>query len=589
VEKKRKKLLLWAKTLISKLHSGLNRFPETLLMCAVTVVVLIVYNHCNYGYTDGDTLQYLLRLAAVLALGIPLSLCIRVFYERVPDIRKLARVLIYLAVAAALVIYYFYLLPDFGMVAVTRYIAVFFALFLAFTFIPYLNRKQNYELYVIRLAVSFFVTYLFSVILFAGLSAMLATIGYLFDIKILGAFYFDIWAIVAGIFAPAFFLADIPDGDRELEHESYPPTVKSLLSYIMLPLIAAYCVILYIYFLKILVTRQWPDVMVSHLVLWYALLCTLVIFCIYPLRRLNKWTKTFSACFPLLLLPLLLLMFAAMWVRIRAYGITENRYFVLAAGIWVAGSMLYLIIAKKPKNLYLPVALALVALLSVFGPWSSYSVAMGSQNRRFEKIAAENNLLLNGEIIKPATELQAEKRRELSSIVTYFNRHYGLQHLRALPEGVETIPQVEDLLGFPLDPYAYPPDESDVYFRCFLKQEDAVWEIADFAYFMHITSVSYLSGVADNIAVSYFPQDHRLEINLAGKTVYSKNIAEIVQSLWRDNVDKAETLPREKMSYFERLGDLEVLIVFQQFSGSSNRLKDEITLHFVDFYLFINS
>ena len=90
------------------------------------------------------------------------------------------------------------------MVAVTRYIAVFFALLLAFTFIPYLNRKQNYELYVIRLAVSFFVTYLFSVILFAGLSAMLATIGYLFEINILGAFYFDIWAIVAGIFAPAF-------------------------------------------------------------------------------------------------------------------------------------------------------------------------------------------------------------------------------------------------------------------------------------------------------------------------------------------------------------------------------------------------
>ena len=92
MEKKRKKLLLWAKTLISKLHSGLNRFPETLLMCAVTVVVLIVYNHCNYGYTDGDTLQYLLRLLQCWRWEFPF-LCIRVFYERVPDIRKLARYL----------------------------------------------------------------------------------------------------------------------------------------------------------------------------------------------------------------------------------------------------------------------------------------------------------------------------------------------------------------------------------------------------------------------------------------------------------------------------------------------------------------
>jgi len=58
-----------------------------------------------------------------------------------------------------------------------------------------------------------------------------------------------------------------------------------------------------------------------------------------------------------LILPLLAMMFIAMGIRINAYGITENRYFVLAAGLWVTGSMLYLIISKEPRNVYLPASL----------------------------------------------------------------------------------------------------------------------------------------------------------------------------------------------------------------------------------------
>ena len=64
------------------------------------------------------------------------------------------------------------------------------------------------------------------------------------------------------------------------------------------------------------------------------------------------------------------MMFVAMGIRVSAYGITENRYFVLAAGLWVTGSMLYLIFAKRPRNVFLPASLALVVVLSVYGPWS---------------------------------------------------------------------------------------------------------------------------------------------------------------------------------------------------------------------------
>lgn len=211
---KRERLLMFGKTLLAKLFSSLKRFPETLLICAATVTVLIILNHGNLG-AGMESSESLRRLAAVLALGIPLSLCIKVFFERAPFLKIPLKILIYIAAAAGLLIYYFFLLQDFDMVAVSRYAAIILALFLAFTFIPYFFRRQNYELYVIKLFISFLITYLYAAILFGGLSAILATISYLFSVNVPSELYLDIWLVVAGIFAPAFFLADIPEGDRK--------------------------------------------------------------------------------------------------------------------------------------------------------------------------------------------------------------------------------------------------------------------------------------------------------------------------------------------------------------------------------------
>ncbi|HOL18098.1 MAG TPA: DUF4153 domain-containing protein, partial [Bacillota bacterium] len=237
----------WCRTLLAKLYSSLRRFPETLLMCAATVTVLIILVHSDSepGTQAGELLT---RLAAVLALGVPLSLCIKVFLERARFLKIPLKILIYAAAAAGLALYFFFLLPHFSIVTVSRYVAISLALYLAFTFIPYFFRRQNYELYVIRLFISFLITYLFAAILYGGLAAILATINYLFSAGISEKIYLDIWLIVAGIFAPAFFLADIPSADEEVEPENYPKVISVLLSYIVIPLILAYCAILYVYF-----------------------------------------------------------------------------------------------------------------------------------------------------------------------------------------------------------------------------------------------------------------------------------------------------------------------------------------------------
>lgn len=584
---RRERLLRLGKALLARLFVSLQRFPETLLFCAATVLVLMLLVHVKAGpVTEFE--KTLGRLAAVLALGIPLTLSIRVFFERAGFLKMPLKILICAAAAAGLALYYFYLLQDFSMVSLSRYVAVSLALYLAFTFIPYFYRRPNYELYVIRLCISFLVTYLFAAILFGGLAAILATINYLFSAGISEKVYIDIWLIVAGIFAPAFFLADIPEGDREVEPESYPRVISVLLSYIVVPLILAYCAILYVYFVKIVATRQWPEVMVSHLVLWYAIISTLVIFSLHPLRRDNRWINAFITHFPKLILPLLGLMFAAMGVRVAAYGITENRYFVLAAGLWVAGSMLYLILARKPRKVFLPASLALAAILAVFGPWSSHAVSVHSQNRRFEKIAAEYNLLQEGKIVRPAAALPESVQREISSIILYFDRRHGLERLRALPDGFATD-QMEDLFGFPLYPDYGHPDTDEVHFYYVLSEEDSFWDLSGFDYFMQFSSAGQRYR-ADELEAAYAPENHELKIRRRGEEIYVQNVAEIAIKLHRANVNKGdgrELLAKDVLTYLDRGENLKVLYGFTHYGGQENLATGEVNIHYLEFYLFV--
>ena len=69
---KLERIIKWCRTMLAKLYSSLRRFPETLLMCAATVTAHLILNHGQsiWGVQHGE---YLARLAAVLALGVPLS------------------------------------------------------------------------------------------------------------------------------------------------------------------------------------------------------------------------------------------------------------------------------------------------------------------------------------------------------------------------------------------------------------------------------------------------------------------------------------------------------------------------------------
>ncbi|HQA46956.1 MAG TPA: DUF4153 domain-containing protein [Bacillota bacterium] len=579
------KIATLLKTLMTKLSSSLKRFPGTIALAVSVVSVLIYVNHMHSELSN-ETLETLQRTAMILALGIPVSLCIKTLFERMPAQNMLPRVLAYIGAAAGLVFYYLYLLQDFEMVAVTRYIALSFALYLAFTFIPYFYRRENYELYVIKLFTSFFITFLYSAVLFLGLAAMLFTVDTLFVLKLSEKLYFDIWLIAAGVFAPTYFLADIPQHREEVPPEYYPRVLKALLLYIVMPLIIAYSTILYVYFAKIIITRQWPDGMVSHLVLWYSFISILVLFFVYQLRRSNKWVGVFVSYFPKLVIPLLAMMFVSMGIRIKAYGVTENRYFVLAAGLWVTVGYVYHILRKDVRNIFLPVSLALVAVLAVTGPWSAYNVSRLSQNSRFERILEKYQMIDNGGIVKAAGDLADEDKREISAIIRYFNSYHSLDDLKYLPEGF-TVENMEEIFGFEYDYSRWPSDERE-YFYYHVSVNQNLLDIEDFDYFADFSLYMQqdLVGAGEPLSVSYLYETGEFKIFIEGQEVYSANLPDIASELC-EPLDEGRELTADEMSYRDAAENMDVLYMFRNINGWKDTLSGRVDVESAEFYVFI--
>ncbi|HOC08468.1 MAG TPA: DUF4153 domain-containing protein [Bacillota bacterium] len=579
------KIATLLKTLMTKLSSSLKRFPGTIALAVSVVSVLIYVNHMHSELSN-ETLETLQRTAMILALGIPVSLCIKTLFERMPAQNMLPRVLAYIGAAAGLVFYYLYLLQDFEMVAVTRYIALSFALYLAFTFIPYFYRRENYELYVIKLFTSFFITFLYSAVLFLGLAAMLFTVDTLFVLKLSEKLYFDIWLIAAGVFAPTYFLADIPQHREEVPPEYYPRVLKVLLLYIVMPLIIAYSTILYVYFAKIIITRQWPDGMVSHLVLWYSFISILVLFFVYQLRRSNKWVGVFVSYFPKLVIPLLAMMFVSMGIRIKAYGVTENRYFVLAAGLWVTVGFIYHILRKDVRNIFLPVSLALVAVLAVTGPWSAYNVSRLSQNSRFERILEKYQMIDNGGIVKAAGDLADEDKREISAIIRYFNSYHSLDDLKYLPEGF-TVENMEEIFGFEYDYSRWPSDERE-YFYYHVSVNQNLLDIEDFDYFADFSLYMQqdLVGAGEPLSVSYLYETGEFKIFIEGQEVYSANLPDIASELC-EPLDEGRELTADEMSYRDAAENMDVLYMFRNINGWKDTLSGRVDVESAEFYVFI--
>lgn len=567
-----------------EIYKSVKRFPVTIALSTAVIIVMIMISETQYGGGyDNPIIKSLTRLAMVFALGIPVSLCIKLLFERYKKWSVSFKLLVYALASGALVVYYFSLLKDLEMVSMVRYVALSFAFYLGFLFIPNINKKDDFELYIIKIISRFFITLIYAIVLFLGLAAIIFTINELLGIAIQDKSYYYTWLFIAGIFSPVFFLAGVPQFDESLEDYKYPNFFKILLLYIVMPLLSIYMVILYIYFAKIIITRTWPIGLVSHLVLWYSAICAAIIFLIAPLKN-NVWVDKFIFFLPKLMLPILVMMFISMGIRINAYGITENRYFVMILGIWVFCMMLYISFRKVHRNVILPISLSIIAIISVFGPLSSFTVSKFSQNSRMSGILARNEMLVNNKIIEAKADVSEKDKKEISAILQYFERNHSLNDVKYLEKGFE-LKDMEKTFGFTYkDPDQYNIDES--YFSYSTNQSPEALDISGYEYLFDMRTNKNTLTHGD-LKVEFIKQKGEVNIIRTKDTLYSLELLELVKQL-KSKYPTGQGVDQKELIYDLENEFVRLKFIFFNIYGSDNLGEESIRIDGTDFYVLVD-
>lgn len=267
---------------------------------------------------------------------------------------------------------------------------------------------------------------LFSGVLYLGLVLALLSISALFDVKIHEKRYGQLFIFCLGIVNTWIYLSDFPENVLEKQTIIYNKVLEVFVTYILIPLVIVYLLILYAYTLKIIWSWDLPQGWVSYLVIALAFLGFLIQAMIHPVRySIRSWTiNRFNPWFYVLLIPMIVLLFVAIFKRISEYGITENRYFVLLLAFWITAMTLYLLVSREKRLQILPLTLFALAMLSSIGPWGAFKISQSSQVARFRSVLEQ--VESNGNIATGTQFLQ------LTSIVTYLGERNAVSRLDAI-------------------------------------------------------------------------------------------------------------------------------------------------------------
>ncbi len=408
-----------------------KRFPLALL-CSI----LATYVCCSFiSNNKFATENVMIHLLMTFYLGMISFVSITLFFNRY-TIRETTQWIINLLIVGLMIVY-FKMLPDeeISLQVTAQFFILTLAAHLSVAFSPYLVTLEinGFWQYNKTLFLRFITSSLYSIVLYVGLALAFLAIDNLFDVNIPDKTYGYLACLIGVVFNTWFFLAGIPVNIQQLQiNQDYPKGLRVFTQFVLLPLVTIYLVILYTYTAKILLTMHWPHGWVSYLVIGFSTAGILALLLVWPLREdeNHKWISNYTKGFFMALFPLIVLLCFAIGRRVVEYGITENRYFIIALAIWLFANAIYFLVSKRKNIKVIPMSLFVVALLSGFGPINGFSISKRSQLNRLEKILVKNNILENGKVKRSKNKTFIDDQIAISSIIYYMTIAHSYKDLQ---------------------------------------------------------------------------------------------------------------------------------------------------------------
>ncbi|MDD4803007.1 MAG: DUF4153 domain-containing protein [Syntrophomonas sp.] len=431
-----------------RLFEAVSRFPLTVI-CLVSASVLI----CYMISLDIEPDLAVQKLMFTFLLGSFLGVAAQFLCERFKRLQTV-RMAVYGVSILIIAGYYLILMPATSIsaeVAVRTLVAVF-AMFCVFIWVPSYRSKVDFNAVTLTHFKSALISVLYSGVLSAGFASIIATIDILL-FSVDDKAYAYMMTIIWVLFATIYYLSLLPRYNSEDKTQQayarlaaqYPKFLQILISYIAIPLVATYTLVLAAYFIKILITLKWPSGQLGGMVLAYSA-AGLIIYILASLID-NRFAKSYRLIFPKVLIPIVIMQLISVGIRLDAYGVTESRYYVALFGLFSLICAIALSFKPVSQNGIIALLAAGLAILSVLPPIDAFSVSKSSQINRIETILSAENILIDGKI-SPQADVSANLRLEATSILFYLQNRSYINDIDWLPADFSVYRDMEKTFGF---------------------------------------------------------------------------------------------------------------------------------------------
>lgn len=432
---------------LSGLLTGIGRYPLTTAFLVAAFVVMIFHIRGN---------NEMLLLYYALLVGALVASCAQAAYECF--FQHSGQRIILMGVALVLTVPYYLWLRTFDPMSARLSIVgavILAALLLLYILIPALDRRVRFNDSFTQAFKAIFLAILFTAILFAGTALILTA----FD-RLLFPIDSNLYGYVANfiftLFAPLLFLSQTPNPVQpgmqsnigtHYEIASEPPRFwEILLSYIIIPLIGVFTIILLAYILLNLRRDFWSDNLMEPMLIAYSALGLLVF--VLAGRVENRFADVYQMIFPKVLIPLVVFQLIASAMKIPEIGLTYGRYFVLLYGAFavIAGILGSIFISRK--NHWIAAILIVFMLVSVIPPVDAFSVSGRSQTQRLTT-TLENNAILTGESkLQPNADVSEVDQKTITDAMDRLQQMGLLEKIPYLPDGYKHSEDFAKTFGF---------------------------------------------------------------------------------------------------------------------------------------------
>jgi len=228
----------------------------------------------------------------------------------------------------------------------------------------------------------------------------------------------DEYMLLISVFSQALIAVNVFLSQLSFEKAEFPVArmYKALVFYAAFPVYVIYVAVLYVYLVKILVTRNMPggqiNIFVSLATAFYLFFyCTLKAF---PGRAADIFYKIGT----FVMLPCIAAQLIAVWIRFDAYGLTAMRWAGLLYTVSVLFFIVVVLLKKNAPRAWLLFA-AFLCAVSTLTPLSLTRVPSLEQKARLEKLLHECGYYTDGYFALPAesviSQIPYEKRSAMAS------------------------------------------------------------------------------------------------------------------------------------------------------------------------------